>query len=87
MLLLKRLNLKLYLKVVIPSTGCRRENILFSPPEESHGPMTKPFELGGLQIFLSAPKCQIVRGLHVAPTPVGQISEFGKNGLKALISL
>ena len=43
------------MKVVIPSTACREKKCFFRPPEASSGPMTKPFELGGLQMILSDP--------------------------------
>ena len=41
------------MKVVIPSTACRAKKWFFRPPEASNGPMTKPFEVGGLQMILS----------------------------------
>ena len=43
------------MNVVIPSTACRAKKNGFRPPEASNGPMTKPFELGGLQMILSEP--------------------------------
>ena len=47
------------------------EKRFFRPPEANNGPMIESFDLGGLQMILSDPKCQIVRGLHLAPTPGG----------------
>ena len=43
------------MKVVIPSFYPRPEKSFFRPPEAGNGPMTKPFELGGLEMILSEP--------------------------------
>ena len=56
-------------------------------PIASNEFMTKPFELGVLQMILSDPPMSYTSGLHVVPTPGGQSLEFGENGLKMLISL
>ena len=41
------------MKLVIPSSYPGRKKRIFRPPKASNGPMTKPFELGGLQMILS----------------------------------
>ena len=71
------------MKVVIPSTACRAKKCLFRPLEASNGSMTKPFELGELQMILS----DLPMSDSSGATRVGQSSEFGKNGLKTLIPL
>ena len=51
---LRFLSLQKKMKVVIPSTGCREKNMVFSTPEASIGRMMKPLEVRRVQI--SSPK-------------------------------
>ena len=70
--------------ILLPQT----ENEGFSdPPERIMVLWLNRFSLEDFRWYFPNPQCQIVRGLHVTPTPGGQSSEFGKNGWKMLISL
>ena len=71
------------MKVVIPSTACREKKWFFRPPEASNGPMTKPFELGGLQMILSDPPMSDSSGVtHMVHTIRPKFSFLKKKGKK-----
>ena len=55
----------------------------FRPPEASNGPMTKPFELGGLQMILSDPPMSDSSGVtHMVHTIRPKFSFLKKKGKK-----
>ena len=70
------------MKVVIPSSYPRRKKRFFRPPKASNGPMTKPFELGGLQMILSENPMSNSSGVtHIDHTSKSKFCFFQKTEL------
>ena len=65
-----------------PSTPDQKKGS-FRPPKASNGPMTKPFELGGLQIIVSEPPMSNSSGVtHIDHTSKPKFWVLQKMGKK-----
>ena len=74
------------MKVVISSiNGRHKKNVFFDPPEASNDPVTKPFELGRLQVTPSNPHISKRSGVtHGSNTSWPKLSFLQKTGKKCL---
>ena len=74
--------------MVIPSSYPRRKKRFFRPPKASNGPMTKPFELGGLQMILSENPMSNSSGVtHIGHTSKSNVCFLQKMDKKLLYFL